>query len=233
VAHLVASRRLSPKREVRWQTNTGTITTRLQADGQVAVEMGIPAIEPSRIPCLPAAAVAARPIVSVAVAGSRTGAGAVPGASPAAPNPAAFDPPLVYTLATDDGGRFDVLPVSMGNPHGVIFVDDIATTAVAGIGAALTVHPFFPEGANIGFCELVDAGFVRLRVFERGVGETRACGTGACAAAVAGRLAGGLRDRVKVSLPGGKVRIDWQGPGAAVTMTGPATLVYDGRIEIT
>ena len=76
-----------------------------------------------------------------------------------------------------------------------------------------------------------DPGFIRLRVFERGVGETRACGTGACAAVVAGRLTKGLRERVKVSLPGGKVRIQWQGPGSTVTMTGPATLVFHGRIN--
>ena len=88
-----------------------------------------------------------------------------------------------------------------------------------------------PEGANIGFCEVVDRGFVRLRVFERGVGETPACGTGACAAVVAGRLKGKLDDTVKVSLPGGKVLITWKGPGAPVRMTGPAALVYEGNLE--
>ena len=91
-------------------------------------------------------------------------------------------------------------------------------------------HPFFPEQANIGFCQVVDDNFIRLRVFERGVGETRACGTGACAAAVAGILAGTLDGRVKVSLPGGKVRVRWQGQDTPVRMTGPATLVYEGHI---
>jgi diaminopimelate epimerase len=131
-----------------------------------------------------------------------------------------------------DAGTFEVIPLSMGNPHGVIFVDEISEAPVAEVGAALTAHPFFPARANIGFCQIVDDGFIRLRVFERGVGETRACGTGACAAAVAGRLEHGLSDRIKVSLPGGKVRISWPGENAAVTMTGPATLVFLGTITI-
>lgn len=124
--------------------------------------------------------------------------------------------------------QFSITPISMGNPHGVIFVDDIASTPVAEIGQALTCHPFFPQQANIGFCQIVDSGFVRLRVFERGVGETQACGTGACAAAVAGHLHGKLADKVKVSLPGGKVRIHWRGGDSPVKMTGPATFVYGG-----
>ncbi len=126
--------------------------------------------------------------------------------------------------------EFEITPVSMGNPHGVIFVDDIATTRVAEIGAALTSHDFFPNQANIGFCQIIDSGFVRLRVFERGVGETRACGTGACAAAVAGRLLGKLEDSVKVSLPGGEIRIHWQGGDSPVKLTGSATFVYEGRL---
>jgi len=133
-------------------------------------------------------------------------------------------------LLEADGCHFELIPVSMGNPHGVIFVDEIAAADVSGIGAALTRHEFFPEQANIGFCQIVDPGFVRVRVFERGVGETRACGTGACAAAVAGILTRELSERVKVSLPGGKVRITWQGENSAVTMLGPATLVYQGTV---
>ncbi len=128
-------------------------------------------------------------------------------------------------------GRFEVMPVSMGNPHGVLFVEDVQAVDVAAIGGALGGHGCFPQGANIGFCEVVDRGFVRLRVFERGVGETPACGTGACAAVVAGWLRGKLGDSVKVSLPGGKVRIAWKGPGAAVKMTGPAAMVYEGRLQ--
>ena len=128
-------------------------------------------------------------------------------------------------------GSHELVPVSMGNPHGVIFVEEITEAAVAEIGAQLTSHPFFPEQANIGFCQVVDDAFIRVRVFERGVGETQACGTGACAAAVAGRLTRGLGERIKVSLPGGMVRIAWPGENSAVTMIGPTALVYKGTVS--
>lgn len=205
VARLVKELSLCTRTEVRWQTSTGFLTTRLLKDDQVEVEMGIPSTEPDQVPFQPAAA---------------CGRSAQPADTPG------------YVLESDAGQRFDVVPVSMGNPHGVLFVADAGSAAVNDIGGTLTAHPFFPARANIGFCEIVDPGFIRLRVFERGVGETRACGTGACAAVVAGRLTAGLRDRVKVSLPGGKVRIQWQGPGSTVTMTGPAALVFHGRIDI-
>lgn len=121
--------------------------------------------------------------------------------------------------------------VSVGNPHIVIRVDDAAAAPVEAMGAALTRHEAFPEGVNVGFCQIVDRGFVRLRVFERGVGETRACGTGACAAVVAGIANGQLDERVKVSLPGGKLRLSWSGPGSPVKMTGPASVSFDGTLE--
>ena len=130
-----------------------------------------------------------------------------------------------------EGERHEITPVSMGNPHGVLFVDNAAAADVATVGGALTGHRQFPQGANIGFCEVVDRSFVRLRVYERGVGETPACGTGACAAVVAGRLKGKLDESVQVSLPGGTVSIAWKGPGAPVRMTGPAETVYEGRVE--
>ncbi len=138
---------------------------------------------------------------------------------------------LCYHLESATG-CFEVTPVSVGNPHGVLFVDDITQADVATIGGALTNHPRFLEGANIGFCQVVDSGFIRLRVFERGVGETRACGTGACAAVVACQLHNKVKQTVKVSLPGGKVRVDWQGPGSAVKMTGPSALVYEGSLNL-
>ena len=131
-----------------------------------------------------------------------------------------------------ESGVMDLTPVSVGNPHGVIFVDRISAAPVTEAGAELSRHPSFPEGANIGFCEIVDPGYVRLRVHERGVGETRACGTGACAAVVAGRLHGWLDPKVKVSLPGGKVWVHWQGADAPVRMAGAATLVYEGSLNL-
>ncbi|MEM7218271.1 MAG: diaminopimelate epimerase [Pseudomonadota bacterium] len=131
-----------------------------------------------------------------------------------------------------DGERFEFMAVSMGNPHAVIRVDDVMQTDVEGIGSRLTNHELFPEGVNVGFCQVLDDSFARLRVFERGVGETRACGTGACAAAVAANLSGELGQRSKVSLPGGKLRIEWLGDGHSVKMTGPAVTVFRGELKL-
>lgn len=131
-----------------------------------------------------------------------------------------------------DGSDFEITAVSTGNPHGVIFVDQIATVDVATIGAALSTHEAFPNHANIGFCQVVDRRFMRLRVYERGVGETRACGTGASAAVVAARSHDLVDAQVKVSLPGGKLRIRWSGPDQPITMAGGATLVFAGELVL-
>jgi diaminopimelate epimerase len=203
-ARYVAHRRLSPKPDLILQTNAGLITTHLQGDGQVEVGMGIPTTDAAAIPFDPTA-----------------NGGAVPTDQSA----------NVYELEAA-GERWRVLPLAIGNPHAVLFVDSVASAPVDSLGAALVAHPVFPEGANIGFCEVVDRGFVRLRVYERGVGETRACGSGACAAVVAACLLELCGARVKVSLPGGKVRVAWQGPGSDVRMIGPAALVFEGRIEV-
>ena len=122
--------------------------------------------------------------------------------------------------------------VSMGNPHCVLEVEDVKTAPVEMLGAELESFDRFPERVNVGFMELVSANEIRLRVFERGAGETMACGTGACAAAVVGIAQGKLRDRVKVHLPGGTLQIAWKGPGTPVFMTGPAEHVFDGEIEL-
>lgn len=137
--------------------------------------------------------------------------------------------PAVSVCDSDE--RFEVTPISMGNPHAVLFVDDIVSAPVESLGARLTRHPAFPQGANVEFCQVIDRQFVRLRVYERGVGETQACGSGACAAVVAAHLHDLVNERVKVSLPGGKLRISWSGPGSTVTMTGPATHVYQGEVS--
>lgn len=122
--------------------------------------------------------------------------------------------------------------VSMGNPHCVLEVDNIKTAPVETLGAQLESFDRFPERVNVGFMELVSANEIRLRVFERGAGETMACGTGACAAAVVGIYQGKLRDRVKVHLPGGTLQIAWKGPGTPVFMTGPAEHVFDGEMDL-
>lgn len=122
--------------------------------------------------------------------------------------------------------------VSMGNPHIVMLVDDLAIANVSALGPALETHPAFPQGTNVGFAQRVDRGHLLLRVHERGVGETRACGTGACAAMACGYLAGQLDTEVEVILPGGSLQISWQGPGTPLWMTGEALLAYRGEIQL-
>lgn len=131
---------------------------------------------------------------------------------------------------TVDGETRSLACVSMGNPHGVLQVENVETAPVATLGPSLEAHPQFPRKANIGFCQVVDRDHLRLRVFERGAGETRACGTGACAAAVVNIAAGRVNSIVNVTLPGGTLLIEWQGDGHPVWMTGPATTVYEGTI---
>jgi diaminopimelate epimerase len=137
----------------------------------------------------------------------------------------------VYTLEVD-GERVELGAVSMGNPHAVLLVDDVDSAPVERLGPRIETHPRFPEHANVGFMQVLDRGEVRLRVWERGVGETLACGSGACAAAVAGILRGALDSPVTVHARGGDLLIRWAGAGAPVLMTGPAQAVYEGEIEI-
>ena len=122
--------------------------------------------------------------------------------------------------------------VSMGNPHCVLEVDDIGTELVASLGPELESHERFPARVNVGFMQILNAREINLRVHERGAGETLACGTGACAAAVMGMSWGKLAERVQVHLPGGSLTIAWKGPGKPVFMTGPAEHVFDGQINL-
>lgn len=137
----------------------------------------------------------------------------------------------VYTLEAC-GQPVEISAVSMGNPHAVLVVDDVETAPVATLGPALEQHPDFPERTNVGFMQVLDRGEVRLRVFERGAGETMACGSGACAAVVAGRIRGLLDERVRVHLPGGFLQVEWRGEGDPLMMTGPATTVFEGQIAL-
>lgn len=122
--------------------------------------------------------------------------------------------------------------VSMGNPHAVLTVTDVEAAPVGILGPALEHHPDFPERVNVGFMQIIDTGRLRLRVHERGVGETRACGTGACAAVAIGRIRGLLGPSVTVELPGGELDIRWPGAGAHLWMGGEAIRVYEGRLSI-
>ena len=146
--------------------------------------------------------------------------------------PFVADEPAVSYEIDVEGEIFDISVVSMGNPHGVLLVDDVDEAEVGVLGPILEAHPRFPSRANIGFMQVVSPKEINLRVFERGVGETMACGTGACAAVVAGSLRGLLEMPVTVHLPGGDLEISWLGEGRPVVMTGPATTVYEGQVFV-
>lgn len=128
--------------------------------------------------------------------------------------------------------QIEFAALSIGNPHAVIQVENVVEAAVDKIGAEMECHPIFPERANIGFMQIVDRKHIKLRVYERGAAETLACGSGACAAAIAGIEQDLLDHDVLVSLPGGELKINWLGRGQPVLMAGPATLVYEGRIQL-
>jgi diaminopimelate epimerase len=130
------------------------------------------------------------------------------------------------------GETVELGAVSMGNPHAVIAVASVATAPVERLGAAFQHHPSFPRRVNVGFMERIDARRIRLRVYERGAGETLACGTGAAAAVAVGRRWGVLSEKVAVELPGGTLEVNWPGPGAPLWQTGPTAAVYEGYIEL-
>ena len=136
-----------------------------------------------------------------------------------------------YSLDVN-GEVIQIGAVSMGNPHAVTIVDNIDTTAVDVLGAGIESHSLFPNRVNAGFMQIIDNGHIRLRVYERGAGETLACGTGACAAVAVGSLQGHLSEQVQVDLPGGSLQISWQGEASPVMMTGPATTVFEGKITL-
>jgi diaminopimelate epimerase len=152
-----------------------------------------------------------------------------------------LDPALIPFLADResptyelevDGEMLTIGAVSMGNPHAVTLVDDVEQAEVARLGPLIERHPRFPQRVNAGFMQVLALDCIRLRVYERGTGETLACGTGACAAVVSGRLRGLLAERVRVSLPGGDLVIQWPGVGQPVLMTGPARPVFAGEIDL-
>lgn len=138
---------------------------------------------------------------------------------------------VIYQLDVGDE-QLEISTLSMGNPHAVLLVDDVDTAAVERLGPLLESHPRFAERANVGFMQVMARDHIRLRVYERGAGETLACGSGACAAVVAGRQRDLLNSQVKVDLPGGRLMIEWQGEKNPVYMTGPAETVFEGSIDL-
>lgn len=209
-ARFVRDQGLTDKDTLRVQTLGGVIEPRLQADGRVTVDMGAPVFELPRIPFDAAG-------LTPQVSGSWQ------------------KWPLALGGQAQDATVFVAL-VSMGNPHAVQVVDDVEQAPVLGQGLLIEHHPRFPRRVNAGFMQVLDRTHVKLRVWERGAGETLACGTGACAAVVAGIRLGLLEARVDVQTRGGVLTIEWaglrDGEAAPVMMTGPATTVFQGEIEL-
>jgi diaminopimelate epimerase len=198
----VTDKGMTDKRSVRVEVMNGVITLTLQDDGQVTVDMGAPELTPARVPFLPEGLPTRRE-------GDDT----------------------LYGLEVN-GRTAWISAVSMGNPHAVQVVDDTEQFPVLQDGPVIEHHQTFPRRVNAGFMQVVDRRTVRLRVFERGAGETLACGTGACAAVVAGIRRGLLDSPVKVHTHGGDLSIAWDGAGQPVRMTGPATTVFEGTIDL-
>lgn len=198
---------LTSKDVVRVKTLSGIIEPRMQADGRVTVDMGAPVFEPVRVPF------DATGLTPLTEGSWEKWPLALPGQTQAAP--------------------LFIGALSMGNPHAVQLVGDVDTAPVLETGPLIENHARFPRRVNAGFMQVVSRGQIRLRVYERGVGETLACGTGACAAVVAGIRWGLLDARVDVMTLGGQLTIEWPGRlDAPVMMTGPATTVFESEIEI-
>lgn len=139
---------------------------------------------------------------------------------------------LSHTLTLDGLGTVDVIPIGLGNPHAVTFVKEVANAKVIDFGTAVQRHAAFPNSANVEFVEVLTDSHINLRILERGAGETRGCGSGACASTVAGRLSSKLSEEVRVTQPGGDVQVSWVGPGESVYLTCPVHSVFAGSIAI-
>ncbi|MGK5041486.1 diaminopimelate epimerase [Janthinobacterium sp. GB1R12] len=202
----VSEKGLSNQSSIRVETMAGVIAPRLEPDGSITVDMGAPVLEPALVP-----------FDAADLAGVAEGSDTLWPLDLALPGQTA---PVLVSV------------VSMGNPHAVQVVDDVDAQDLEQSGPRIEHHPRFPRRVNAGYMQIVNRQHVKLRVFERGAGETLACGTGACAAAVAGILRGRLDSPVRISARGGELSIAWQGPGHPVLMTGPAVTVFEGTIEL-
>ena len=198
----VVEKGLTEHREIRVETMSGVIRPRLEDDGRISVDMGAPIFDAERVPFDPAG-----------LASKRQGTA------------------TLWNISLGSGAR-EFVVLSMGNPHAVQLVDDVDTAPVSEEGPLIENHTCFPRRVNAGFMQVVDRQHIRLRVFERGAGETLACGTGACAAVVAGIQLGLLDSPVAVATRGGELSIAWEGGQSSVTLTGPAVSVFEGTIDI-
>lgn len=200
----VRDRGLSDKQTLRVATRNRILELRLGDDGSVAVDMGAPDFAVEHVPFDSRGLTQLEP----GVEGS------------------------LWSLPLADADQVDVAVLSMGNPHAVQFVPDVDVAPVARQGPLLDAHPRFADGVNAGFAQIVGRNALRLRVFERGAGETLSCGSGACAAVAAGIRLGLLANKVEVQTRGGVLTIDWPAAAASITMAGPAETVFEGEIEL-
>ncbi|MCE1251742.1 MAG: diaminopimelate epimerase [Comamonadaceae bacterium] len=206
-ARYVRDKGLTDKDRIRVQTRAGVIAPRLNADGRVTVDMGCPRLLPAQLPF------------------------ATDGLVPQPQGEGQIWPLTLDGLAP--AATVSIAVVSMGNPHAVLRVDDTDSAPVAAWGPLIESHPRFPARVNVGFMQVQSRRQIRLRVYERGAGETLACGTGACAAVVSGIRLGLLDGLVDVHTRGGLLTIAWAGGASdAVFLTGPATTVFEGQIDL-
>jgi diaminopimelate epimerase len=196
IARFVREQGLTEKNQLIVTTRAGLLELKIENNGDVTVDMGIPNLEPAKIPFL------ANKLDST------------------------------YSLEIDSTQTIEISACSIGNPHAVIVVDDLNHASVHYIGEQLNKHSRFPEGVNVGFMQIVNRNAIKLRVFERGAGETLACGSGAAAAVVVGRTRELLNDTVTVELPGGRLQVSWKSPDSHLFLTGPAVTVFKGIVSV-
>ena len=203
-ARFVHERGLTRSRVIPVRTAVGDLRLELLDDGRVTVLMGVPDFDPARVPFLPAGGDAS--------GGARGGGARGP-----------------FHRVDVDGDTLALGVVAIGNPHAVLVVDDVDAAPVAALGPRVESHAAFPRRVNAGFLQVLSPTRARLRVHERGVGETRACGSGACAALAVGVRAGLLERRATIALPGGELELAWPADDASIEMTGPCSTVFEGR----
>lgn len=203
LAKFVRDKQLTPKRKLTFQSINGLILAELQPDERFKINMGQPKFAPEQIPFTTSTRKEVYHLDHNPIGGRATAG-----------------PDIAFAL------------VNMGNPHAVIQVSSITAAQVEEIGPWLANHAAFPEGVNVGFMEIIDSGHIKLRVYERGVGETQACGSGACAAVATQRQRQRLAETVEVSMSGGTITVQWQGPNHDLFQIGLADKVYDGRIKL-
>ncbi|NHZ40585.1 diaminopimelate epimerase [Massilia aquatica] len=201
----VTDKGLTTQSSIRVETMKGIITPRLEADGSITVDMGAPVLDAARVP-----------FDAAGLGGWAEGQDTL------------WPLPIKY----QGGKTVFVSVVSMGNPHAVQVVEDVELAPVLETGPLIEAHARFPNKVNAGFMQVLDRGHIKLRVYERGAGETLACGSGACAAVVAGIRRGLLDSPVRVSARGGELSIAWAGDGEPVMLSGPAVTVFEGEIEV-